>query len=376
MKRTVLIVGAGVIGCSLAHELTRRGASVVVLDAAEAGSGTSAASFAWVNASNKSPLDYYTLNMLGIAAHERAAHRLAGARWFHQTGNLEIAKDDTEHHALARKVTRLAADGYPATLIGRDEVRRLEPGLDPAVPAAGAWYPKEGWIDTATMCSELLHRAVAAGAVFVPYARVSGLTPTGLTAVTADGATRRYDADVTVLTAGNGIRPILATAGITFPTLDPDTHDPANTNPTVGLVSTTGPVRADISHIVRTPGIAMRPARNGGIVFTDHPTGGRWSLDDPRIWSIPSLLLERARTLYPALAGVLTRTVTLGTRVLPEDGLTITDWVDAHHNTYAIATHSGVTLAAHLADTVAEEVLTGHRHESLRPFGLARFAAA
>jgi hypothetical protein len=60
--------------------------------------------------------------------------------------------------------------------------------------------------------------------------------------------------------------------------------------------------------------------------------------------------------------------------VLPEDGLTIADWVT--ESTYAIATHSGVTLAAHLADVVATELLTGRRDESLHGFGLARFASA
>lgn len=371
MNQTVLVVGAGVIGCSLAYELTRRGASVVVLDAAEACTSTSSASFAWVNASSKAPAEYYTLNMLGLEAHERT-----GARWFHQTGNLEIATNDTELHSIERKVTRLVADGYAATLVDQDEVQRLEPSLDPSIPTGGAWFPQEGWIDTATMCSDLLHRATAEGAIFEACTKVTGLTPTGLTAVTKDGTTRRYDADVTVLTAGNGTRSILATSGITFPIIDPESEDTENGNPTAGLISTTGPIDSGIRHVIRTEGIAIRPARNGGIVFADHPTGAQWSINDPGVWSMPPQLLERAKKLYPSLANAVTRSVSRSTRVLPEDGFTIADWVSGDYNTYAIATHSGVTLAAHLAEAVAEEVLTGHRHESLRSFGLTRFAAA
>lgn len=66
----------------------------------------------------------------------------------------------------------------------------------------------------------------------------------------------------------------------------------------------------------------------------------------------------------------------LGTRVLPTDGLTIADWVTPGRSLYAVATHSGVTLAPHLAATVAEEVLSGFRDPSLTSLGLHRFAHA
>ena len=60
---------------------------------------------------------------------------------------------------------------------------------------------------------------------------------------------------------------------------------------------------------------------------------------------------------------------------MPEDGRAIADWINDDHVVSAIATHSGLTLAAHVAEVVAEEALTRVRHESLRTFGLSRFAA-
>lgn len=375
MKRTVLLVGAGVIGCSLAHELTRRGATVTVIDAAEAGSGTSSATFAWVNANNKSPAEYDHLNFLGLRAHQRAkrSRSSGGAAWFHQIGNVQLALTGEELLALEQKVDHLASNEYAANLLTRAQVQQLEPSLDPGRVAGGALYPGEGWIDTLTMCSSLLHLAREAGAHFAPFETVTDLRPTRVTTTAADGSTRHHDADVTILAAGNGNRRILATTGVEFPTLDPARDASGAAYPTVGLISTTGPVDSGIRHIVRAEGIAIRPARNGGVTFTDSPTGGRWDLDDPRIWTVPGILLDRARTLYPSLRGASTETVNLGTRVLPEDGLTISDWITDDHSIYAVATHSGVTLAAHLAEVVAEEVLTGNRHPSLDPFGLSRF---
>lgn len=379
MKPTVLIVGAGVIGCSLAYELTLRGAAVTIIDAAELLSGTSSATFAWINANDKPPAEYQHLNVLGLRAHERArqSRTLGDADWFHQIGNLQVATTDAEMEALEKKVGRLTSNDYEATVLTRAEIEECEPSIDSTGLKGGALYPKEGWIDTITMCSSLLKRACESGAVFFPYQRVTELDPTGqTTATSADGSTRRYTADVTILAAGNGNRPILATIGVDFPTR-PSSHDGAagTGHSTVGLIATTGPVDTGIRHVIHAPGISIRPARNGGVTFTDSPTGAQWMLDDPRIWTVPGVLLDRARTLYPALRNASTEAVTLGTRVLPNDSVTISDWITEKGSIYAIATHSGVTLAAHLAEVVSDEVITGERHESLSPFGLARFAS-
>lgn len=374
VKPTVVVIGAGVIGCSLAYELTRRGASVTIIDSAEAGTGTSGATFAWVNSNNKTPLAYAHLNLLGLKAHERVAAELpkGSAQWFHQTGNVQFARDSDELAAVEEKLQQVASYGYEAKLLTRAEVHELEPALDPARVVGGACYPKEGWIDTQTMCSGLLHLAQQAGATYAPYETVTEIRRNRVTTTTADGSTRHHRSDIVIMTAGNGNRRILSTEGIDFPTLDPVGGDSRNT--TVGIICTTGPVKSGIRHVIRASGIAIRPARNGGITFADHPTGTQWDPTDPRIWTVPAVLLDRVKELYPSLSSS-TESVRLGTRVLPEDGLTIADWINGEQVVYAIATHSGVTLAAHLAQVVAEEVLTGQRHESLRTFGLSRFAA-
>lgn len=45
----VIVVGAGIVGASIAFHLSRRGARVTVLEAGEPGQGASGVSFAWVN---------------------------------------------------------------------------------------------------------------------------------------------------------------------------------------------------------------------------------------------------------------------------------------------------------------------------------------
>ena len=58
----VAVIGAGIVGSSVAYRLSEGGAEVVLIDGAEPGSGTTSTSFAWVNANNKLPRDYFELN--------------------------------------------------------------------------------------------------------------------------------------------------------------------------------------------------------------------------------------------------------------------------------------------------------------------------
>lgn len=376
MSVSVIVVGAGVIGSNLAYELTDRGASVTVIDAAESSSGTSAATYGWVNSNGKSPDEYGWLNILGLRAHERALHSPKKGTWFHQIGTIELAHSPDEAERLEVKVDELTRNSYDALMLSASQIRDLEPSLRADSVVGGAQYAKEGWIDAPTMCFSRLHEAIDNGARFLPYHRVNAIMSTGVEATGPDDVTTQYSADVVVLAAGNGARELLAPLGVELPLLAPTALDESGDtyHPTVGLISTTSPIDSGIRHLMRATGIALRPARNGGITITDHPTGGQWDRTDPRIWTIPNELLSRARRLYPSLDHASIETVTLGTRVLPEDGLTIADWIEGDTPLYAIATHSGVTLSAHLAEIVSDEILTGARHESLEPFGLPRFA--
>lgn len=375
MSTKVTIVGAGVIGCTLADELTRRGAEVTILDEAEIASRTSSATFAWINANDKAPHNYGALNFLGLQAHERAAAR--GANWFHQTGMIQVAHSPENAASLEENVDRVDFEGYGAHLVSRSDVLELEPALSPSGIVGGAFYPREGWIDVQTMCHSLIAQAVARGAQFAPFERVTSIDGTKVATQHISGEKREHTGDVVVLAAGNGTKKILAQSGVDFPVVDPNAEDSETSRDTaVGVITTTGPVNSGLKHFIRAEGIALRPARNGGVTFADHPTGGRWAKTDPELWTIPNILLERAQKLVPSLSSAAAETVAVGTRVLPEDGLTIADWLDDSQNVYTIATHSGVTLSAYLAESVADEILLGNRHSALAEFGLSRFASA
>src|ERR1700734_1694742 len=75
----IVVVGAGIIGASIAYHLVKRGATVVIVDAVRPGAGATEKSFGWINATfSKRPRAYFDLNQLGLAGWRRLEIELGG----------------------------------------------------------------------------------------------------------------------------------------------------------------------------------------------------------------------------------------------------------------------------------------------------------
>jgi len=57
----VIVVGAGIVGASIARHLAKAGARVTVVEAGEPGGVATRSSWAWINASSGSPEPYFRL---------------------------------------------------------------------------------------------------------------------------------------------------------------------------------------------------------------------------------------------------------------------------------------------------------------------------
>ncbi|HET9558270.1 MAG TPA: FAD-dependent oxidoreductase, partial [Actinomycetota bacterium] len=74
----VVVVGAGILGCSIAVHLVDRGVRPVLIDPERPGQGTSTGSFASISAFDKDPLAWFQLACAGVSGWTRFAERLGG----------------------------------------------------------------------------------------------------------------------------------------------------------------------------------------------------------------------------------------------------------------------------------------------------------
>ncbi|MCH8223919.1 MAG: FAD-binding oxidoreductase [Chloroflexi bacterium] len=80
----VAVIGAGIVGGSIALHLAERGAEITLIDAGQPGHGASRVSFAWINGRDKNPRGYHELNRRSQDMWRRFADRLqadVGLTW-------------------------------------------------------------------------------------------------------------------------------------------------------------------------------------------------------------------------------------------------------------------------------------------------------
>ncbi|PWK81287.1 glycine/D-amino acid oxidase-like deaminating enzyme [Lentzea atacamensis] len=347
----VVVVGAGVYGAAVGAALVRRGATVTVVDAGAPGSGTSGATFSWVNSRNKQPLVYHQLNVAGMAAHQRLAAEFPLGDWYFAGGGIEWGGDEA---ALRAKVDALLALGYEAKWLTPAETLDLEPGIDPdrLPPGGTAYFPGEAWVEPRRLIAHLLSRSIDV----VAGDAVAGLDISGdvVRAVRLESG-RLLAADAVVNCAGPQAAGVAAMAGLALP---------MRNLPCVLVY--TSPVAVPLSRVVHAPDVHLRPEGGGRILVhsSEVDRGGQEAVDK---------LVRDAASLYPGIRAATVESVRTGERPIPGDGLPVLGRVADVRNYFFAVSHSGVTLCLHAGELVADEVVGEDREDALAPFRFERF---
>jgi glycine/D-amino acid oxidase-like deaminating enzyme len=372
------VIGAGVLGVCVAARLAEAGIAVTLLEQERPGHAATRSSFAWLNANDKAPRAYHDLNHAGMRAWAALSASLGGAAWYRPAGNIEWAEDAPGRARLAARVRRLAGWGYPARLIGAAEAAGLEPSLRlPASAAEAAWFPGEGYLLTEPLVSQLTGLAVQRGATLLTGepGRVTGLdTAGGAVRAVHTAAGQVIPVDAVVCCAGRWVPDLAALAGAAPVPLVP-WAEPGAAAP--GLVVQAGPVTAPgPARMVHAPRVYLRP-HTGGLVHLEAPDA---AVDlhtpgaDLRRWA--GELLRRARRVVRGLDGASVAGYRVCVRPMPADGRSIVGWLPGVDGMYVAVTHSGVTLAAHLAELITAELVSGAAAAELAPYRPGRFTAA
>jgi glycine/D-amino acid oxidase-like deaminating enzyme len=346
-----VVVGAGVIGTNIAYKLAQSGAETVLVEAGTPGAGASATSYAWLNSNNVDHPQYHPLRVLGMAAYRDLTRELGSGAWLHEIGNVHVAFTDTAAEALRAKVARKQAQGYPAELLSAGEMTQVEPALAqlPEKPAAVAYYPAEGYVDTATLIGELLFAFRELGGTII-RARAEELLRDADGRVTGVRTSAgEITADEVVLCTGS-TTDLLSGAGVRL-SLRGD----------VGASVITGPLPVRLSSLIHFPDLSVRPDGNARMVLRSKDMDERvdtttMSLDEAAV----AELTARARALL-GLDGIDIgiEEVRVSFRPRPPDGFPIVGPVPGIPGAYLVCTHSGVTVGAIVGRLVARELVAG-----------------
>jgi glycine oxidase len=178
----VIVIGAGIIGCAVAHELARRGASVELVDGRSIGMGATQAS-AGILAPYKEtpeghPLFDLTARSLGLyddfVARVSSDSGLSVA--YRRTGTLDVAADEGAMADLCTAAARLARRGVEAALLDGRAARTEEPHLSQAV-IGGLLIPAHGFVSALQLTHATAAAARRHGMRLVEQRRVTRIAP-------------------------------------------------------------------------------------------------------------------------------------------------------------------------------------------------------
>lgn len=370
---SVLVIGAGIVGASIAFHLADQGAQVHIIDQGNPGHGASAVSFAWINARDKNPRPYQDLNRRSMEMWDRFARRLGGDIGLTWGGELRWVATLAGAQALADRVNTLQSWGYPIQLLSEQGLIRLEPGITPGRVTGVSYSNADGHVDTQKVIRACLDGTAKRGAVVSAGMKAVGLEVSGtgsdsntVSAVLVGG--QALPCDVVVLAGGPDSAELARQAGITVPA----SH-------TFGATVITAPVQPLLNNaaVVHTPPdqetqIALRQLADGSVMLHggDGGTlGESLGKSDAEIQRI----IKAAGEYFHLLKNVPIKEVRTGRRPMPADGQSILGFTQAVPNLYLAITHSGVTLAPLIGEFAALEIITGARIDLLTPYRLERF---
>jgi glycine cleavage system aminomethyltransferase T/glycine/D-amino acid oxidase-like deaminating enzyme len=237
----VVIIGAGIVGNSVAYHLTRLGvADITLIDKGPlpnpGGSTGHASNFIF-------PVDH-SKEMTALTLESMRQYKELGV--FVESGGIEIARTDARMQELARRMVSAKTWGIePVSLLSPQEVKERVPYIDEQLLLGGFFTPGAGVVDSLRAGTIMRERAIEAGMAVQANCEVLGFDLDG-------GRVRRVrttkgdlDADTVVIACGCWSPRIARMAGASIP-LTPMVHQMIDIGPVPRFADTTGMIEYPI----------------------------------------------------------------------------------------------------------------------------------
>jgi len=345
-----VVIGAGIIGCAVARELTSRSAQVHVLDSRQVGQGATQASAGmlapYTEAHDSGPLlellvrslDLYDGWIRDVLAESGLPVE------YRRSGSLEVAAD--ENAAVHLRSNGAGAGASRCVWLDPADARRLEPALPPTIAGALS-VPGHGYV-AAQALTNALARAVVNGGGRV------------------QGGTRVVAVDIRpgfvhlALDDGNSIRAeqIVIATGSWTPQL-PGLYDeaPRQVRPVRGQLLRVRTVQPILSHVIWGEGCYLVPWADGTVLIG--ATMEEAGFEERNTVDAVRILLGAAATLVPALSDATFVEARSGLRPATADGLPIIGRSPSSDRVFYATGHfrNGILLAPLTGRLVADLVL-------------------
>ena len=361
----VVIIGGGIVGCTTAYNLAKRGSRVIVFEKEDIAQEASGRNRGNVRLQLRDRLEL-PIAREAIELWQRADEELGMATEYRTTGNLLVTYHDDIAAGFEAEAERHRKLGIDARVVGREELREHVPDITPEI-VAGFLTTQDGHVNPQRATWAFATAARRAGAEFRTGTRVTSLLVENGTVRGVQTAAGPVSAPVVLNAAGVRAPELLEPLGIPLP-ITPAKHQilvttrlPLVTRP---YLRCAGPRVSFCQTLDGTLLLGMGPAQSVGFESTVSRA------------HISNVMRETIR-LVPTLASArVVRSWTGWFEMTPDDLPIITELPEAK-GLFICAGFSGhgFALAPAIGRLMATLILDGEATHPIGELGLDRFDA-
>jgi sarcosine oxidase subunit beta len=218
MRQTadVVIVGGGVMGCSMLYHLATLGVTRTLLVERDVlGSGSTGRSQAICRTHYSNPVTA-TMAWESLKVFADFPDRVGGLSGFVKTGYLVVVPPE-DRPGLEQNVAMQQELGIPTAVVDPADVKELAPMLRVNTEEGLAWEPESGYADSYMVTSSYAARARDLGAQIALRTPATGIEISGRRVRAVTTSQGRVETPIAVVAAGPWSRQVLAGAGVDLP---------------------------------------------------------------------------------------------------------------------------------------------------------------
>jgi sarcosine oxidase subunit beta len=362
----ILIIGAGIIGCSLAYHLALQGASrIVVVDRDLICSGSTGKSAGGIRQQFATELNI-TLSLESFRMFERMPEELEIDPGLRRVGYLFLASTAAEMDLFRQNVALQQRCGVPVLLVDPEEIRRRVPFVQLDGILGGTFCATDGYAAPYEVTMGYAAAARRRGVRFHEQRPVTGLLRSGDRVVGVDTSAGAVHAPIVVNAAGAHAGLIGEMAGVDIP-IRPFRRQLFTTHP-VSAFSTEPPLTIDYHRNWYFRG------ELGGCLFSG-PKDQESTFNTNVDWEHLAESVDMALVRLPLLADAEIHRGWAGLYEISPDNNAILGPVPELQGFYVAGGHSGHGFqhGPIVGRLMAERILTGRTSIDIGPLGIERF---
>ncbi len=365
---SVVIIGGGVIGCSIAYHLAVAGVDVTLVDRGKPGAGASSVAAGMVASISEDLAQGAPLN-LGMESRALLLDMLPRLQEesgidveYLCPGILHLALTGEDEEALQARLKWQEPLNMGVRWLDSREAYGMEPALREGLRGA-LFSPLEGHLNSRRLVRAFAQGAARRGATILQDTEVKGLLYQQSRVSGVRAASGDMEADWVVIASGAWTNRYSDWLGVDIPV-----------HPVRGQILSTRILPTPISAIVWHGINYLVPKADGAIVMGT--TRERVGFSDRATIQGIAGILSGAIDLVPAVAGAELRQVWAGLRPHSPDEAPILGPVDGLEGVLMAVGHyrTGILLSAGTGKLIADYIVRGEA-KPLLPFGLSRFSA-